>query len=69
MKAGVATVRTVWRCLRELKVELPYDPATPHLGIYTEETVIQKDTCSPVFTPALFAITKDMETTSISINR
>ena len=33
MKAGAATVRTVWRSLRELKVELPYDPATPHLDI------------------------------------
>ena len=58
MKVGAATVRTVWRCLRELKVELPYDPATPHLDIYTEKTIIQKDTCSPVFTPALFAIAR-----------
>ena len=56
MKVGAATVRTVWRCLRELKVELSYDPATPHLDIYTEKTIIQKDTCSPVFTAALFAI-------------
>ena len=40
MKAGAATVRTVWRSLRELKVELPYDPATPHLDIHTEKTII-----------------------------
>ena len=55
MKAGAATVRTLWRCLREVKVELPYDPATPHLDIYTEKTIIQNDACSPVFTPALSA--------------
>ena len=35
--------RTVWRFLRKLKIELPYDPAIPLLGIYPEETIIQKD--------------------------
>ena len=33
--------RTVWRVLKKLKIELPYDPATPLLGIYTEKTIIQ----------------------------
>ena len=37
--------RTVWRFLKKLKIELPYDPAIPLLGIYPEKTVIQKDTC------------------------
>ena len=37
--------RTVWRFLKKLKIELPYDPATPLLGIYPEKTIIQKDTC------------------------
>ena len=37
--------RTVWRFLKELKIELPYDPAIPLLGIYPEKTIIQKDTC------------------------
>ena len=36
--------RTVWMFLRKLKIELPYDPAIPLLGIYPEKTIIQKDT-------------------------
>ena len=37
--------KTVWRFLRKLKIELPYDPAIPLLGIYLHKTIIQKDTC------------------------
>ena len=48
--------RTVWRFLKKNKVELPYDPAIPLLGIYPEKTIIQKDTCTPMFTAALFTI-------------
>ena len=40
--------------LRRLGIELPYDPAIPVLGIRTEETTIERDTCTPVFTAALF---------------
>ena len=36
--------RTVWRFLKKLKIELPYDPGIPLLGIYLEKTIIQKDT-------------------------
>ena len=50
--------RTVWRFLKELKIELPYDPAIPVLGIYPEKTRIQKDTCTPIFTAALFTIAR-----------
>ena len=50
--------RTVWRFLKKLKRELPYDTAIPLLGIYLEKTVIQKDTCTPMFISALFTITK-----------
>ena len=50
--------KTVWRFLRKLKIDLPYDPAIPLLGIYPEKTVIQKDTCTPMFIAALFTITK-----------
>ena len=50
--------RTVWRVLKKLKIELPYDPAIPLLGIYPEETIIQKDTCTPMFTAALFTIAR-----------
>ena len=37
-------------------MELPYDPAIPLLGIYPEKTLIQKDTCSPMFIAVLFAV-------------
>ena len=50
--------RTVWRFLKKLKIELPYDPAIPLLGIYLQKTIIQKDTCTPMFTAALFTIAR-----------
>ena len=50
--------RTVWRFLKKLKIELPYDPAIPFLGIYLEKTLIWKDTCTPMFKAALFTIAK-----------
>ena len=50
--------KTVWRFLKKLNIELPYDPAIPLLGIYPDKTVIQKDTCTPVFIEVLFTITK-----------
>jgi len=50
--------KTVWRFLRKLKIELPFDPAIPLLGIYPEKTTTQKDTCTPVFTVALYTISK-----------
>ena len=50
--------RTVWRFLKKLEIELPYDPAIPLLGIHTEETRIERDTCTPVFIAALFIIAR-----------
>ena len=50
--------RTVRRFLKKLKIELPYGPAIPLLGIYPEKTIIQKDTCTPRFTAALFTIAR-----------
>ena len=50
--------RTVWRFLKRLKIELPYDPAVPLLGINPEKTIVQKDTCTPMFTEALFTIAR-----------
>ena len=50
--------RTVWRFLKKLKIELPYDPAIPLLGIYPEKTIIQKDACTPMFIAALFTIAR-----------
>ena len=43
---------TVWRFLRKLKIELPFDPAIPLLGIYPEKTMTPKDTRTPVCTAA-----------------
>ena len=48
----------MWRFLKKLEIELPYDSAIPLLGIHTEETRIERDTCTPVFIPALFTITR-----------
>ena len=45
---------TVWRLLKKLKTELPYDPAIPLLGICTEETRIKRDMCTPMFITRLF---------------
>ena len=48
--------RTGWRFLKKLQIELPYDPSIPLLGIHTEETRIERDTCTPMFITALFII-------------
>ena len=36
--------KTVWRCLRKVNIELPYDPAIPLLGIFPDKTFIEKQT-------------------------
>ena len=41
--------RTVWRLLKRLRIKQSYDPTIPLLGIYPMETIIEKDTCTPVF--------------------
>ena len=48
----------MWRFLIKLKIDLPYDPEIPLLGIYTEEIRIERDTCAPVFITALFRIAR-----------
>ena len=50
--------KTVWSFLKKLGVKPPYDPAIPLLGMYPEETRSEKDTCIPLFTAALFTITR-----------
>ena len=50
--------KTVWRFLKKLKIELPYDPAIPLLGIYPDKAIIRKDTCTPKFVAAVFIIAK-----------
>ena len=44
------------RFLKNLEIELPYDPAIPLLGIHTKETRTDRDACTPVFIAALFTI-------------
>ena len=48
----------VRRFLKKLETELPYDPAIPLLGIHTEETRTERDTCTPIFIAALFTIAR-----------
>ena len=50
--------KTVWRFLRKLNTEWPFDPAIPLLGIYPEKTMTRKDTCTPMFIAALYTIAK-----------
>ena len=51
--------RIIWRfLLKKLGIKLPYDPAIPLLGIYPEETIIEKDTCTPMFIAALFIVAR-----------
>ena len=60
VRTGVSTVETVWSFLKKLKMELPFDPAIPLLGLYPKipQTPIQKDLCTPVFIALLFTIAK-----------
>ena len=60
--------RTVWRFLKKLKIELPYDPASSLLGIYPEQTIIQKETHTTMFTAALFTIARTWKQ-PVSIDR
>ena len=48
----------MWRFLKKLNTDLPYDPAIPLLDIHSEETRIERDTCTPMFIAALFTIAK-----------
>ena len=50
--------RTIWRFLKKLKIEIPYDTAIPLLGIYPDNTIIQKESCTTMFIAALFTIAR-----------
>ena len=50
--------KTVGRFLKTLGIKPPYDLAIPPLGIYPEEIRIEKYTCIPLFTEALFTIVR-----------
>ena len=48
----------MWRFLKKLETELPYDPAVPLLGIHTKETRIERDMYTPMFVAVLFIIAR-----------
>ena len=48
----------MWRFLKKLKIELPYNPDIPLLGKHTKETRNKRDTCIPMFIAALFIIAR-----------
>ena len=50
--------KAAWRFIRKLNIELPFDPASPLLGIYPEKTVTRKDTWTLMVIAALFSIAK-----------
>ena len=59
---GMQTIQPLWktvrRVLKKLQIELLYEPAIPLLGIHTEETRVERDTCTPMFIAALFIIAR-----------
>ena len=55
--------KMVWSFLKKLGMKPPYDPAIPLLGIYYEETKIEKDTYIPLFIAALFTIARTWKQT------
>ena len=63
--------KTVWDFLRKLKMELPFDPAIPLLGLYPKkpETPIQKNLCTPMFIAAQFIIAKCWKHLCPSVNK
>jgi hypothetical protein len=66
MQAG-ATLEKFWRLLKNLNINVPYDPAIPFLGIYPKEcnTGYSRGTCTPMFTAALVTNSQVMETTKM----
>ena len=60
MHTGAATVENSMNFLKNIKMELPFDPAIPLLGLYPKnpETPIQKNLCTPMFRAAQFTIAK-----------
>ena len=53
--------KMIWRFLKNLEIKPPYDTAISLLGIYPEETKIEKDTCIPLFIAVLFTIARTMK--------
>ena len=58
MQTSTDTMENSVEVLKKLKIDLPYDPEIPLLGIHTEETRIERDMCTPMFIAALFIIAR-----------
>ena len=58
VQTNTVIMEKVWRFLKNLEIELPYDPAIPLLGVHTKKMRIEKDTCTPGFIAALFTISR-----------
>ena len=58
----------MWRLLKKLEIELPNNPAITLLGIHTEETRTERDTCTTMFIKALFTIARTWKL-PVSIDR
>ena len=58
--------KTVWRFLKKLGIKPPYDPAITLLGIYLEETKIEKDTCTPMFIAQLITIARALHSSTLA---
>ena len=58
MQTSTATMENSVEIVKKMEIELPYDPAIPLLVIQTEETRIERDTCTPMFIAALFIIAR-----------
>ena len=58
MQTGTAAMENIVEILGKLEIEVLYDPAIPLLGIHTEETRIERDTCTPIFITALFTVAR-----------
>ena len=55
--------KTVWRYLKKLNIELPYDPTIPLLNIYLDKTFLKRDTCTHMFIAVLLTIVKTWKQT------
>ena len=71
MWTGTATLENFVEVPKELKIELPYDPAIALLGIYPKDTdaVKLRDTCTPMFIAAMSKNSQTVEGASVSIER
>ena len=56
-----SSASTLGLFLIKLNIHLPYDPAIPLLSIYPEKTIIQNDTCTPIFIATPFTITRSWQ--------